>query len=79
MQGRNGDADVENGLVDTVGEGEDATNAESSIDIDTQSRVKWIAGEKLPCNTESPAPHCDVGGMGGGEGGSRGTRDTYYD
>ena len=57
LQGRNGDADVENRLMDTAGEGEDGTNGESSIDVYTQSRVKCIASEKLPCNTESPAWH----------------------
>ena len=55
MQGRNGDADIENGLMDTMREGEDGTNGESSIVAYTQSRVKWITGEKLPCNTDSPA------------------------
>ena len=35
MQGRNGDADVENGLVDTVGEGKSGINSESGIDIHT--------------------------------------------
>jgi len=29
----NGDTDIENGLVDTVREGEGGTNRESSIDI----------------------------------------------
>ena len=33
LQGRDGDADVEKELVDTVGEGESAVNGESSIDI----------------------------------------------
>ena len=33
LQGRNGDADVESGLVDTVGEGEIKTNGEISINI----------------------------------------------
>ena len=32
IQGRN-DADIENGLVDTVGEGEGGTNGESGVDI----------------------------------------------
>ena len=47
MQGRNGDADIENGLVDTVGEGESETNGESSTDIYTLSGVRETAGEKL--------------------------------
>ena len=33
LQGRNGDADIENGLVDTAGEGEGGTDRENSIDI----------------------------------------------
>ena len=33
LQGRNRDADVENGLVDTVGEGKSGINSESSTDI----------------------------------------------
>ena len=40
LQGRNGDTDVETGLVDTVGEG--GGNWESSIDIYTLSCVKQI-------------------------------------
>ena len=54
MQGRNGDADVESGLVDTVGEGESETNGEISINIYILSGVRWIAGEKLLCSTGSP-------------------------
>ena len=54
MQGKNGYVDVENGLVDTVGEGESGTNGESSIDIYTLSCVKWMAGERLLYNTGSP-------------------------
>ena len=33
MQGRNSDANIEDGLVDTVGEGEGGTNQENSSDI----------------------------------------------
>ena len=57
MQGRNGDADVENGLVDAVGEGESGMNGESSIDIYIPPCVKQTAGEKLLYNTGSPAWH----------------------
>ena len=35
LQGRNRDADVENGLVDTVREGKSGINSESGIDIYT--------------------------------------------
>ena len=55
MQGRNGDRDIENGLVDTGREGESGMNRESSIDTYTRSCVKQIAGEKLLYNTGSPA------------------------
>ena len=40
LQRRNGGADVENGFVDTVGEGEARKNRESSIDIYTVLCVK---------------------------------------
>ena len=67
MQERNGDADIENGLVDIVAEGKSGMNGESSIDIYTLPCVKQIAGEKLLYNTESPAWHSVMtwrGGMG---------------
>ena len=55
MQGRNGDTDIENKLVDPVGEGESRTTGESSIDVDTPLCVKQIASGKLLYNTGSPA------------------------
>ena len=54
MQGRNGDTDVENRLVDTAEEGESGPNAESSINIHTLSDVRWVAGERLLSGTRSP-------------------------
>ena len=69
MQGRNGDADVENGLADTVGEGEGGMNGESRISIYTGLCVKWRSAEKLPCGTGSLAPFSVMtlrGGMGEG-------------
>ena len=45
---------MENGLVDTVGEGESGMNEGTSINIYTLSEIRWIAGEKLLCSTESP-------------------------
>ena len=35
------DADIENGLVDTVGEGESGTNGESSINMYTLSYIHY--------------------------------------
>ena len=55
FQGKSGDADKENGLVNTVAEGESGTNRESSIDIYTLSCVKYIASGMLLYNTGSPA------------------------
>ena len=40
MRGRNGEADVENRLVNTVGEGESGTNGESNIKMYTLSGVR---------------------------------------
>ena len=40
--GHNGDADIENRLLDTVGEGDSGTNWESSIEEYTLSYTKWI-------------------------------------
>ena len=57
LHGGNGDAEVENGLMDTVREGEGGTNGESSIDIYTLPCVKQIAGRTLLCNTGSPTWH----------------------
>ena len=47
MQGRNGDSNIENGLVNTVGERKSEMNGESSTDIYTLPCIKEIAGEKL--------------------------------
>ena len=54
MQGRTGDADIENGLVDTVREGESGIDGENSINVYTLSGVRWIAGAKLLCSTGNP-------------------------
>ena len=80
MQGRNGDADVENGLVDTVRERKSGMNGESSIRIYTVPCVTWRAGKKLLSNTGSPAWSTVMtsrGGMGEGGGGSVGRGYVY--
>ena len=68
LQGRHGGADVENRLVDIVGEGESEMNEESSINIYSLSGVSWIAGDKLLRNTGSPV-WCSVMTWGWGKGG----------
>ena len=45
---------IENGLVDTVGEGESGTNGESSTNIYTLSHVRRISGKKLLYSKGSP-------------------------
>ena len=74
MQGKNGEADVENELVDTVGETASGTSGKSRINIYTLLCVKWIVRKKLLYNIGSPV-WCSVmtqrGKIGGREGGSR--------
>ena len=71
LQGRNGDADIENGLGNIAGEGESGGNGESSTNLYTLSTVRWTAGEKLLHSRGSPG-WCSVmmwrGGMGAKEG-----------
>ena len=63
-------ADIENGLVYTVGEGEGGTKWERSTDIYTSPCVKQRPSGKLLYNTGS-SPQCSVmtqrGGMGSGK------------
>ena len=76
MQGRNGDTDVENGLKETVGEGESGTYGESSINIYTLSGVRCTAGEKLLFSTGSPVL-CSVVTWGDGMGEAREGHDVH--
>ena len=46
MQGWNRDADLENGLVDTIGEGEGGTNSKSSIETYILPCVTQITSRK---------------------------------
>jgi len=47
LQGRDGVADVEKGIVDTVVEGVSGMNGESSINLYRLSGVRWIGAELL--------------------------------
>ena len=47
MLGKNRDVDIQNRLMDTVGEGEGGMNWESSMEMHTLSCVKEIANGKL--------------------------------
>ena len=47
MQGSNRDADIGNGLTDTVGKGEGGTNGDSGTDIYALPGVECMASGKL--------------------------------
>ena len=51
LQGRNRDVDIENGHVDTVGEGDGGTNWEIGIDIYILPCVKYIASRNMLLRT----------------------------
>ena len=55
MQRQNGDATVDNGHVDILGEEEGSMNFENSIDIDLLSCVKQKTSGKLLYTNERPA------------------------
>ena len=76
MQGRSGDADTENGLADTAGEGETGMNGQSNTDIYTPPCAKQIAGEKLLCNTGSPVWCSEMTQRGGVREGKEGLRGS---
>ena len=83
FHGRNGDADVGNGLLDTAREGERGMSGESSINIYTLPCVKPTAGNELLYNAGSWSwcPVVDLEGWDDrGKGGSRGRWYKYnYD
>ena len=54
MQGRNGVADVEKGLVDTAAEGDSGMNGESSINLYTLSGFRRTAAEGLLWSPQGP-------------------------
>ena len=67
LPGRNRDADVENGLVDSVGKGECGMNWESSIESYTSPCVKYIASVKFKEGNGTPLQYsCLENPMDGG-------------
>ena len=72
MQGSNGNTDIMNRLVDTVGEGDHGTNGEIGIETYILPYVKQIASGYLLYDTGSSKPVlCDnLEGWDGEEGGS---------
>ena len=67
LQGRNRDTDVENGRVDTAGDGEGGLSWKRSTDIFTFPSVGQMAGGKLLYITGSPA-WCSAMTQSGGVG-----------
>ena len=53
LQGSSGHTDIENGLLDAVGEGEGGTNWESSRETYTLPYVKYVISENLLCDIRS--------------------------
>ena len=52
MRGRNGDSDIENGFVDTAGEGESGTSGGGSIDTHTLDLPGGLGSKESASNTE---------------------------
>ena len=79
FHGRNGDADVGNGLLDTAGEGERGMSGESSINIYTLPCVKPTAGNELLYNAGSWSwcPVVDLEGWDEGVGGMLESEGIY--
>ena len=79
MQNRKRDTDVQNRLLDSVGEGEGGIFQENSIETCILSRVKQITSPGWMHETSAPG-WCtgkDPEGLGG-EGGGRWDRDGEY-
>ena len=81
LQGNNRDADVENRFVDTVGDGEDGTNWDSSTETYTLPNVKQIASRNSLYDRElKPGALWQprgVGWDGRWQGGSKGRIHVY--
>ena len=83
-QGSDGDVDIENRLVDTVGGGDGWTNWEASMEKYTLSYVTWIKLVGICCVTQGTQPRAlwqprGVGWGGRWEGGRRGRGHMYTD
>ena len=76
MQNRKGDTDVQNRLLDFVGEGEGGMLQKNSMYIiysETDHQSRWDAWDKC-----SGLVHWEDPEVSGGEGGGRGDRDGEY-
>ena len=79
MQNRKRDTDVQNRLLDSVGEGEGGMFWENSIETFILSRVKQITSPGWMHETSVLGlVHWEDPEESGGEGGGRGNRDGEY-
>ena len=79
MQNRKRDTDVQNRLLDSVGEGKDGMFRENSIETCMLSRVKQITSPGWMHETSALGlVHWEDPEGLGGEGGGRGDRDGEY-
>ena len=79
MQNRKRDTDVQNRILDSVGEGEGGMFLENSIETCILSRVKQITSPGWMHETSALGlVHSEVPEESGGEGGGRGYRDGEY-
>ena len=81
MQGENGDASVDNGLIGTVWDGESGMNGGGGSNIHTLASVRGMASENLLCSLREPILALlddDLEGQDGGRGGWLGGRGYMY-
>ena len=79
MQNRKRDTDVQNRLLDSVGEGEGGMFQENSIETGILSRVKQITSPGWMHETSGLGlVHWEDPEESGGEGGGRGDHDGEY-
>ena len=79
MQNRKRDTDVQNRLLDSVGEGEGGMISEGRIETCILSYVKWFPGPLLVLETGcSRLVYWDDSGGWDGEGGWRGALDGEH-
>ena len=78
MQNRKRDTDVQNRLLDSVGEGEGGMFRENSIETCIVSMVKQITSPGWMHEKCSGLVHWEDPEESGGEGGGRGDRDGEY-
>ena len=78
MQNKKRDPDVQNRILDSVGEGEGGMFQENSIEACILSRVKQITSPGWMHETSADLVHWEDPEDSGGEGGGRGDQDGEH-